>query len=184
MTTRGRNRRIARASFSRVGGSLTIAASGRAEVLAQRDAEHLRGPHRLFGAHLGGSARAHLALREIEDADAMALPRGFGERATAGQLAVVAMRDDGEQVDVVHGAKYRLRHAAETEVPPRTGQTEPRPVRPAYSCRSAATGSSRAARTAGSMPNTHAGDRARGERGDDRRTAASTRESTATRCAR
>ena len=64
---------MARASFSRVGGSLRIPASGRPRFSRDGHAQDLRRAHRLVGADLGRTARPHLALREIENAYAASL---------------------------------------------------------------------------------------------------------------
>ena len=99
MTIFGRSRRITRASCSRVCGVVDDAGVGKPERFAHGDAEHLRRALRFRGAQLGRSARAHLALREIENARAMPGARRLGERAAAGELDVVAMRGDGEKID-------------------------------------------------------------------------------------
>jgi hypothetical protein len=49
-------------------------------------------------AQLSRAARAHLTLREIENADTLAAIHGLDERATAGEFDVVTVRADGKQV--------------------------------------------------------------------------------------
>jgi hypothetical protein len=53
----------------------------------------------LGGARGGVAAGTGLALREIDDPHAVARPHGPGERATAGQLHIVAMSGNGEEVN-------------------------------------------------------------------------------------
>ena len=50
-------------------------------------------------ADLGGTARAHLAARQVDDAEAVARGLQARERAAAGQLDVVGMRGDREDVN-------------------------------------------------------------------------------------
>ena len=51
------------------------------------------------GALLGGAARSHLALGEVEDAGAMAVLGHLEEGAAAGLLHVVAVGGDGEDIE-------------------------------------------------------------------------------------
>src|SRR6266568_3563297 len=94
-------------------------------VQAQVHAERLRRALRFSAARRGVALGAGFSLRQVENPDALAGPRRLGEGAAAGELDVVAMGGDGEQID-------RIRH----------------------SCLRASTGSSRAARAAGAIPNT------------------------------
>src|SRR5438093_10171126 len=111
----------------------------------------------LGGACGGVAARAGLSLGQVNDPDAMARPHGLGERAAAGQLDVVAMRSDREQV-------HRLGHV-QASSRSRCGMRDagcvgggPHPASPIphpdYSYLNASTGSSRAALAAGAIPKT------------------------------
>ncbi len=62
-----------------------------AEVFADRKAEGLRGRCRLGGARRRVAAGPHLALGEVEDPGAVAVPGEARKRAPAGQLRVVAV---------------------------------------------------------------------------------------------
>ena len=75
--------------------------------------EHLGGAVGLGGPRRRVAARAALALREVEDAHPVTGPDGRRERPAAGQLDVVSMRRDRQQVDVLvgHGHYPRERGA-------------------------------------------------------------------------
>src|SRR5881396_1789084 len=105
-----------------------IAHSG---IEPHRHPQRLCGTLGLRGARGGITARSHFALREIKNPHAMTGLYSLGERAAAGELHVIAVRGNRQQVD-------RLT------------------VRPSdrHSYRSASTGSSFAARAAGAIPNT------------------------------
>src|SRR5438132_11927956 len=68
-------------------------------VEAQRHAERRGGALRLRGSGGGVAARARLTLGEVEDADPVTRPGGLGERAAAGQFRIVTMGGDREQID-------------------------------------------------------------------------------------
>src|SRR5437588_8021085 len=53
----------------------------------------------LASAISGAAARAHFALRQIEDAGAMASLRHLEQRAAAGLLHIVAVRGDGQNIE-------------------------------------------------------------------------------------
>ena len=139
---------------------------GQPERLARAAADDLGGTLRFLPPQLGRAARAHLALREVDDRRALPRLGRLDERAAAGELDVVAMRGDGEEVDrrrcdaagiyesdasmrasVVDGSPPRRVIRAATVTVDRTRRA------PRYSYRSATTGSSRAALIAGSIPN-------------------------------
>ena len=69
------------------------------EVLARAAPDDLRGAVGLLSAQLGRAARAHLALREVEDGGALSQLGRLDQRAAAGELDVVTMRGDGEDGD-------------------------------------------------------------------------------------
>src|SRR5947209_16207544 len=96
-----------------------------AGIEAQVHAQRRGGALRLRGSGGGVAACARLALGEVQDADPVARPDGLGERAAAGELRVVTMGGDGEQIDL--------------------------PI-PRHSYLNASTGSSFAARPAGTTP--------------------------------
>src|SRR6185436_8765898 len=83
-------------------------------VEAKVHAQRRGGPRGLGGARRGVAAGARLALRQIDDADAMAGAGRLGQRPTTGQLDVVTMGRDRQKIDVI----------THTEVPP------PDPVSP------------------------------------------------------
>src|SRR2546426_954627 len=125
-------------------------------VEAQRHPERRGGALRLRGSGGGVAARARLALGEVQDADPVARPDGLGERAAAGELGVVTMGGDGEQV-------YGLRHGLCSSIGTRETRNGKRPGRAPnvsrfpcpvsrYSYLNASTGSSLAARPAGTTP--------------------------------
>src|SRR5881396_2052268 len=69
--------------------------------------QRLRGTLGLRGTRGGITARSHLALREIQNSHAMTGLCGLGERAAAGELDVIAVRGDGEEINgltVIHSA--------------------------------------------------------------------------------
>src|SRR2546426_2722286 len=68
-------------------------------VEAQRHAERRGGTLRLRGSGGGVAARARLTLGEVQDADPVTRPGGLGERAAAGQFRIVTMGGDREQID-------------------------------------------------------------------------------------
>src|SRR5438552_5121942 len=68
-------------------------------VEAQVHAQRRGGALRLRGSGGGVAACARLALGEVQDADPVARPGGLRERAAAGELRVVTMGGDGEQID-------------------------------------------------------------------------------------
>ena len=72
---------------------------GQVEVLAQRHAHHARRRVRFAFADLGRAARAHLAGREVDDADALAALGVRDQRAAADEFDVIAVRTDGQQVE-------------------------------------------------------------------------------------
>jgi hypothetical protein len=69
-----------------------------ARVLARMDAQGPGAGCGLLRAQGDGAARARFPGGEIQDADAVALADGLGERAASGQLDVVGMGSDGQQV--------------------------------------------------------------------------------------
>ena len=77
---------------------------GQAEIFAVRDAQDARGGGGFAAASFLGAARAHLAFGEIEDAGATAEAARFDQRAAAGELDVVRMRGDGQQVELHHAS--------------------------------------------------------------------------------
>ena len=64
------------------------------------------GASRLARTICGTAARAHFALRQIEDAGAMASLRHLEQRAAAGLLHIVAVRGDGQNIE--RGAHFFL----------------------------------------------------------------------------
>src|SRR2546425_5144087 len=68
-------------------------------VEPQRDAECLGGALGFRGPRRCIAARSHFALSEVQDPHAMTGLRGLGECAAAGELDVVAMRRNRQQVD-------------------------------------------------------------------------------------
>ena len=73
-------------------------------------AQNLRGIVGLAGAVFGRAARAHLALRQVENARALPALRGFQQRPAAGLLDIVAVRGNGQDVQrfgVGRGASRR-----------------------------------------------------------------------------
>src|SRR3989442_1540015 len=68
-------------------------------VEAQRHAERRGGALRLRGSGGGVAARARLTLGEVQDADPVTRPGGLGERAAAGQFRIVTMGGDRKQID-------------------------------------------------------------------------------------
>src|SRR2546423_5018509 len=70
-------------------------------VQSYGDAKRPGGTVGFRGARGGVSARSHFPLGEIDDSDAMPGLDGLGERAAARELDVVAMRGNGEEVDVL-----------------------------------------------------------------------------------
>src|SRR5438128_12272567 len=70
-----------------------------AGIEAQVHAQRRGGALRLRGSGGGVAACARLALGEVQDADPVARPGGLRERAAAGELRVVTMGGDGEQID-------------------------------------------------------------------------------------
>ena len=99
MTTRGRKRRIARASCSRVAGVFTMPASGRPRFSRAATPSTSAARSASAARSSADAARAHLALREIENRRALPGARRLDERAAARELDVVAVRGDGEQVE-------------------------------------------------------------------------------------
>src|SRR6266478_9522799 len=67
-------------------------------IESQRDTDRLRRALRFRGAGGRITAGAHFALRQVEYADAMSRAHSPGECSTTGELDVVAMRSDREQV--------------------------------------------------------------------------------------
>ena len=53
----------------------------------------------LLGPQVGAAARARLAGREVQDAGAVARVHRLEQRAGAGELDVVAVGGDGQQID-------------------------------------------------------------------------------------
>src|SRR5579864_840872 len=72
---------------------------GKAEITAYFHAENFPGVGGLFQARFRSSARAGFTAREIEDASAIACLRHFENGAAAGELDVIGMSGDGEQVE-------------------------------------------------------------------------------------
>ena len=70
-------------------------AVGNVESFPPRDAENLSRVGRFLGTIFGGAARSHLALRQIEDAGAIAALRHLEQSAAAGLFNIVAVRGDG-----------------------------------------------------------------------------------------
>src|SRR5438552_2828632 len=70
-----------------------------AERATVADLENFGGPGSFLDSRFGTAAGAHFAGSEVEDACFVALLRGFEQRAAAGQLDVVGMRGDGEDVE-------------------------------------------------------------------------------------
>ena len=70
-----------------------------AERFAMRYAEDLGGPPRLDQAHFGTRrTRRRFSIRQIDDADAVALPRQPSQCAAAGDLHIIRMGADGDHV--------------------------------------------------------------------------------------
>src|SRR5204862_1423541 len=69
-----------------------------AEVLARGELHDLGRAVGFLLPRRGVTARAHLSLREIDDGGRVALFRRLDQRPRAGELDVVPMRRDGEQV--------------------------------------------------------------------------------------
>ena len=76
------------------------------QIFANGNAEDFRGFGGLGRADRGGSAGAHLTLAEIENAGATALTGELGEGAAGVQLGVVAVGEDGEDIDGGHSERY------------------------------------------------------------------------------
>ncbi len=75
------------------------ASVGKAEIAAHFHAENFSGVRGFFEARFRSAARAGLTPREIEDAGAIAGLRHFENGAAAGELDVIGMSGDGEQVE-------------------------------------------------------------------------------------
>ena len=72
---------------------------GEPERLPRAAPDDLGGPLRFLLPERGGAARAHLALREVDDRGAVTALRRLDQRPAAGELDVVAMGGDGEDGD-------------------------------------------------------------------------------------
>ena len=79
------------------------AAVGNIERPPPARAENSRRVRRLARAIFGGAARAHFALRQIENAGALAALGHLQQRAAAGLLHVVAVRGNGQNVEGSRG---------------------------------------------------------------------------------
>src|SRR5665213_2896160 len=88
------------------GGRIGDACVGEPEIHARADAEQLGGAAGLLRAQLCGTARAHLALGEIDDRGALPERGRLEEGASARQLDIVAMRRDCQNVNGRHGGEY------------------------------------------------------------------------------
>src|SRR3569623_124813 len=84
---------------------------GQSEVHARGHSENLGGLTRFGGAELCRTARAHLALREVDYRRSLPLRRGLEERTTTRELDIVAMRGDGQNVYGRHGENIRARRS-------------------------------------------------------------------------
>jgi hypothetical protein len=85
-------------------GELLLASGAQAAVaeverLTELGAQDLRGARRLLRADLGGAAGAHLAARQVDDAETVAALVHLHERAAARQLDVVGVSRDREDVN-------------------------------------------------------------------------------------
>src|SRR2546422_8041851 len=132
-------------------------------VEAQRHAERRGGALRLRGSGGGVAARARLTLGEVQDADPVTRPGGLGERAAARQLRVISVCCDREKIYLVRH-RALLGVGASTDPGRQPGDhSEPVFVSPfpglapgvsgvCYSYLNASTGSSLAARPAGTTP--------------------------------
>ena len=78
---------------------------GEAEILAHREPHHARCRLRLGRPQRRRAARAHLALREVENAHGVPGVHGTDEGAAAGQLGVIPVRSDGEEGEIGHAGK-------------------------------------------------------------------------------
>ena len=90
---------MARASCLARRRSLTIAASGSAEFSRVVTPRTAAARSASCGADRRGTARAHLALCEIENRRAVTGAHRLGERPAAGELDIVTVCGDGEQVE-------------------------------------------------------------------------------------
>ena len=77
-------------------GVFSIAGVRQPEILPRAAADDLGGAVGLLSSQLGGAARPHLALRQVEDRGALPQPGRLDQRAAAGELDVVTVRGDGE----------------------------------------------------------------------------------------
>src|SRR5438552_7876882 len=75
------------------------ASVGNSGGVAPGDLQNLGRGFGFGGALLGGAARSHFALRQIEDAGAMSGLRHLQQSAAACLLAIIAMRSDGQHVE-------------------------------------------------------------------------------------
>ena len=74
---------------------------GRFRLIRDGDAEDLGGPPRLGQPDVGpGRERRRLAVGQVDDPDLVTLAGQPGQRAAAGDLDVVGMRPDGDQVQL------------------------------------------------------------------------------------
>src|SRR5690348_2326124 len=72
---------------------------GKAEIGANGNAHDFSSALRFLKASFRSAARAHFAARQVEDAGFVSELRHFDERAAAGELHVVRVRSDCEQVE-------------------------------------------------------------------------------------
>src|SRR5712691_7152716 len=70
-----------------------------AEVLTVAHAEYARRRRSLAPADLGGAAAPHLALGQVEDAYLVSALDHADQRPAAGQLDIIGMRRNGEQIE-------------------------------------------------------------------------------------
>ncbi len=98
MTTRGAKCRISATTVRRASSVLCRCASGEPGIPSFRDTQDLGRLLSLGGAQRGTASGAALAGREVENAGAVAGLDGLGQGTGAGQLDVVAMCGDGQDV--------------------------------------------------------------------------------------
>ena len=72
------------------------------EILSGGETQDLRRAARLGRSRRGRPACAHLTLREIDDSRAISLACCLDQRAATRELDVVAMRGDGEEINIRH----------------------------------------------------------------------------------
>ena len=72
---------------------------GKAEIAAHFHTENFSGVFGFFQARFRSAARTGFTAREVEDSGAVAGLRHFEDGAAAGELDVIGMSGDGEQVE-------------------------------------------------------------------------------------